>query len=309
MNHPDSFKTVPCPICSSLEFDIIYKGNFPSKLSEEFLMKTYRSSSDQKLFEQVVQCTHCNVVYLNPRLSASSIVEAYAEGEDPGFISQDSMRVRTFTKALRRLSNQYQIPLIDTTKLLDIGCAAGAFLRAAQILGLSVIGLEPNKWMSEYAQRTHGLDVRSGTLSDHVFSDAEFDIVSLWDVIEHVPDPAKELREIHRILKRDGLLVVNYPDFGSMPARVLGRKWPFLLSVHLTYYTPQTITKQLTEAGFTVLDIQKHWQTLELGYVLHRMIPYFSFIRFIKKAVEFLGIARLPIKYWIGQTRVVAKRC
>ena len=302
------FTEILCPLCSASTFRVVYPGKFPADLSPEFLSTIYRSSSDQTLFEQVVRCTRCRLVYLNPRLNPDLIIESYAQGEDQAFVEQDAMRIRTFTEALRKLEREYGLNLSSETKVLDVGCAGGAFVRAARDLELSVIGVEPSKWLSSYARTTYHLDVRTGTLAMQNFPAASFDLVTLWDVIEHLSDPGAELDRIHKLLKPTGLLVVNYPDFGSAPAQLLGKKWPFLLSVHLIYYTRYTIRKQLRKCGFQVLDIRRHWQTLELGYVLRRAAVYFSFFRFIGAFVEKIGLGHLPIKYWIGQTRVVARK-
>lgn len=286
----------------------MYPGNFPENLSEEFLKQVYRSSSDAKLFEQVVKCSECSTVYLNPRLNPKLIIDSYSEGEDAAHVAQDAMRIRTFEKAIKHLASRHNILLSKKTKVLDIGCAGGAFLRAAANLGLDTKGIEPNKWMCEFARKTYKLDVQAGVLSDFHFADKSFDVVTLWDVIEHVPDPNAELKEIYRILKPGGVLVVNYPDYSSPPARLLGRKWPFWLSVHLTYYTPKTIRHHLEKIGYTVEQISPHWQTLELGYVFARMTPYLSMARIFKSGVEKLGLEKAPLTYWMGQTQVVARK-
>ncbi|MEK7494914.1 MAG: class I SAM-dependent methyltransferase [Patescibacteria group bacterium] len=309
MEKPQDFETIPCPLCTATTFDVIYPGSFPAEISQEFLTEIYRSSSDQTLFEQVVRCKECHLVYLNPRLNPDLIINSYAEGEDKAFIEQDSMRIRTFKTALKDLAKRHQLVLSGKTKVLDIGCAGGAFLRAARDLRLTVTGIEPSRWLGEYARTKHGLDVRSGTLSDYTFPEASFDLVTLWDVIEHIPNPKIELQHIHRLLAPQGLLVVNYPDFGSLVAKFLGKKWPFLLSVHLIYYTPETIRKQLEESGFKIIRLCMHWQTLELGYILRRIAQTFPFVRFIATLVEKVGLGRIPIVYWMGQTKVVAKKC
>ena len=302
------FENINCPLCKSSAFVVIYKSEFPEVLTDEFLTEVYRSSSDQSLFEQVVRCTSCGLVYLNPRLSAKRIIEAYAGGEDRAFIKQDAMRIRTFIEALQELSSKYRLKLTPETRVLDVGCAGGAFLRAAKQLGLSPVGVEPSRWLSEYARKTYNLDVQSGTLLEQNFESQSFDLVTLWDVIEHLPDPGKELQLIHGLLKPEGILVVNYPDFDSLPAKLLKKKWPFLLSVHLIYYTPKTIRQQLAKHGFEILSITRHWQTLELGYVLERAAAYFSLFGWCKKLVDVLGFGSFPLKYWIGQTRVVARK-
>ena len=89
--------------------------------------------------------------------------------------------------------------------------------------------------------------------------------MTLWDVLEHTPDPKSEVREAHRLLNDEGLLVINYPDIGSWIARVMGRSWVFLLDVHLYYFTRATIRKLLEDAGFEVVRIRPHFQRLALG--------------------------------------------
>lgn len=302
------FDAIPCPLCAASTYDVVYPGKFPETLSHEFLTEVYRSSSDQALFEQVVKCQGCGLVYLNPRLRSDLIVSSYADGEDKAFIEQDTFRIKTFTEALKKLQDEYGLRFSPETKVLDIGCAGGAFLRSAWECQLSAIGIEPSRFLGDYARTTYGLDVRSGVLADFSFPAQSFDLITLWDVIEHVPDPKEELRTIQRLLKPEGLFVVNYPDFGSLPAKLLGRKWPFLLSVHLVYYTPETIRRQLLKSGFRVIGMKRHWQTLELGYVIKRASQYFLGFRFLGILVEKLGLATLPLKYWIGQTQVIAKR-
>ena len=81
-----------------------------------------------------------------------------------------------------------------------------------------------------------------------------------------------------------------------------------LLSVHLLYYTRETIRKQLELAGFQVSQIQPHWQSLRLSYILERMTPYVGAARFAGRAVSALGAANLPIRYNMGQTLVVARK-
>jgi hypothetical protein len=88
----------------------------------------------------------------------------------------------------------------------------------------------------------------------------------------------------------------------------MGRKWVFLLSVHLYYFTPETIRKMLAKTGFTVVDSKKHWQSLELGYILFRMRPYLPWLaKPAEGVVNFFRLQHLQIPYWMGQVLVQAK--
>ena len=138
--------------------------------------------------------------------------------------------------------------------------------------------------------------------------DASFDVVTLWDVLEHTPDPKSVLLECRRLLKPEGLLVVNYPDIGASISRLMGRKWVFLLSVHLYYFTVETIQKMLAETGFETTKMKRHWQSLELGYILFRMRPYIHWLSNIgTKIAETLRLENVQIPYWMGQMLALAR--
>ena len=134
-------------------------------------------------------------------------------------------------------------------------------------------------------------------------------MVTIWDVLEHTPDPKEVLRECRRILKKKGLLVVNYPDIGSWIARIMGRKWVFLLSVHLYYFTRRTMVKMLQDSGFSVLKIKPHYQQLALGYLFSRSKAYVGHVGAIGENISrMLGMGGVNIPYWIGQTLVIAQK-
>lgn len=302
-----NLETIACPLCGSMDYEVIYPAVWPEHITPDFLTKVYSSSSDQVLFEQLVQCTQCDLQFLNPRLSADEIEKSYAKGEDATFIHQNRLRIKTFSEILRNITRKYGITAKKSTCILDIGCAGGAFVEAAQALGYTCVGVEPSEWLAQRA-REQGLDVRTGTLAQQQFTDTSFSVITLWDVIEHLADPGAVLRNVHRLLADDGYLVVNYPDIGSMPSRLLRKKWPFLLSVHLLYYTRKTIRQQLEQCGFSILCYERHWQTLELGYVLHRASKYFPIIAIFERLVKYIHADTWAVKYWVGQVRVIAKK-
>jgi hypothetical protein len=102
---------------------------------------------------------------------------------------------------------------------------------------------------------------------------------------------------------------MSWPDNSSGAARLLGAKWPFLLTVHLYYFTPATMTELLRRTGFVALDYRKHWQTLELGYVGMRAAPYLGPLApLVRGPIRLLGLEHAPLAYWVGQTMVVARK-
>ena len=305
---PDFLEEVKCPNCNASTFNVLRPSQYAESLSKKELLEIYSASSDHALQDSLVECRKCNLVYLNPRVRQDLILESYASAVDPQFVGQNQHRISTFSRSIDYLVSNHGLKVTQETKVLDVGCASGAFPKAAADAGLSVIGVEPSKWLSEQGRINYGLDIRTGILSDHNFQSLNFDLVTLWDVIEHLTDPTEVVADIHRLLKPSGLLVVNYPDYASWARRILGYKWPFFLNVHLIYFTPKTITTFLESRGFEVIEIKPFWQTLQLGYVLKRASSYFRIFGLLEKLIGKIGLYRLPLRYNMGQSLLIARK-
>jgi SAM-dependent methyltransferase len=144
---------------------------------------------------------------------------------------------------------------------------------------------------------------------DHDYEPGSFDVVTLWDVLEHTTDPKAMLERCRTLLRPGGLLIVNYPDIGSWIARLLGRRWLFLTSVHLHYFNRRTIARILESTGFNVAVVGPHVQRLELDYILSRgAVLSEGLSRAARKLVSMVGLGRKQVPYWLGQTFVAARR-
>ena len=303
------FETIPCPLCGHARFDVIKKAKYSGNVTAEELRKAFSASSSHKLLDQVVRCQSCDLHYLNPRPSPELIIESYAEAEDATFVAQNDERIRTFTKILRKVLAAEGQSAGAGKRFLDVGCAGAASLVAARSVGFEPIGVEPSRWMAEFGRRTYGVDVRDGVLREGLFADESFDVITLWDVLEHVPNPRLLLDLIVRLLRPNGTFILSYPDFRSIMGRLLGDRWPFWLSVHLLYYDRATILKQLALSDLCAQRLMPYWMTLPLGYVVERAMPYVAPLRILSGFVKGTSIGRIPVTYNIGQTIVVAKRC
>lgn len=309
MNSPRLvFEKVRCPLCGGDDFTIITQNRYPANFDQDEIKRIYSSSSDHELLDQLVRCRFCDLVYTNPRLKQELILYSYACAVDPTFVRQNSMRIRTFSRQTKKLVARLGIVPSRDKFVLDVGCAGGAFPKAAQDLGFTVVGVEPSVWMARFGRAKYGLDIRDGTLFDHDLPDGNFDIITFWDVLEHLPQPALVLDKALTLLKENGVLILTYPDYGSLMAHYLGSKWPFLLSVHLIYYTSVTIQKQLDRCGFEMILKRPYLQTLELGYILGRASKYFSFFKAMEAVCSKLRLGMTPLRYYMGQTLVAARK-
>jgi 2-polyprenyl-3-methyl-5-hydroxy-6-metoxy-1,4-benzoquinol methylase len=300
----DLLEDVSCSVCDGRDYEVVHEARYDRETDHD-LVKKFRASGDELLIDQLVKCKECGLQYISPRLRSDLIFSSYAEGEDPVYVSQMSARERTFADALAHIEKVVG----GRGKLLDVGTAAGGFLAAAQARGWQVEGCEPNRWLANWGARHYGIRIRPGSVFDQPYEPGSFDVVTLWDVIEHTTNPREVLAHCRSLLRPGGVLVVNYPDVGSWIARALGRRWLFLTSVHLHYFDRKTMTRLLESTGFSVGTFKPHVQRLELDYILTRGSAVSRGLSRVARAlVRPLGLARKQVPYWLGQTFVAARR-
>lgn len=290
---------IACPLCSSDEFNVTYSPTAP--VTDP--IKLYGAASGVRNTQTLVTCKDCGLLYENPRFSEATIIQGYSSATDAGHDSQHAMRVRSFLNALNGLKRYIPAP---GAKLLDVGTAGGAFLEAATTYGFDAYGIEPSKYLTEKGQK-RGLKISQGTIEHATYPANSFDIICLWDVLEHVVDPKSVLTHIKRLLKPDGVLLINYPDIGTWQAKLAGSKFWWLLSVHLTHFSPKTIRFIAEKTGYKVEKLIPYWQTLEFGYLIgiarHLGVPTAGF--FEKVIPNF--IKRIPVPYYASQTTAILR--
>lgn len=233
----------------------------------------------------IVRCRQCGLLYVNPRYREDLLQEIYTEryydhdgilngleffGYDNYIADEENIKI-TFAKRLKTIEGY-----VSNGRLLDIGCATGFFLALAREKGWEVIGTEVSQFSARYAREKLGLDVRLGSLKTLGFASGAFDVVTIWDVIEHVTDPMAELQEIHRTLRDDGLLSIITPDAGSLVARFLGKRWEEFRRVreHVYFFSRRTMAEMLRRAGFEVLRFESAGKAFYLGPAVDRLKYY-----------------------------------
>jgi 2-polyprenyl-3-methyl-5-hydroxy-6-metoxy-1,4-benzoquinol methylase len=139
--------------------------------------------------------------------------------------------------------------------LLDVGCGPGLLLEVAIRRGYEASGCDVSEWAVRHA-REAGLDVRHGDLESQRYRSEQFEVVIINHTLEHLPRPLAVLREAHRVLARDGVLVVGVPNVASLMARIMRHRWAGLLpDQHLWHFTPRTLRLMLSRGGFVTVRL------------------------------------------------------
>ena len=156
-------------------------------------------------------------------------------------------------------------------RILDIGCAYGPLLAAARDVGFRATGIDLSREAVEYCRRL-GLDVLRGTLGDLIsrrrLVPRSYDIVCGFELIEHEHDPLEFARNVYRLLKKDGILVLSTPDYDGWWRKIMGKRWfEYTNPEHVVLFSPDTIRMLLTKAGFTDITVRRE---------KHRNFPMYS---------------------------------
>ena len=293
------FELVNCPLCKKNNYKIII--NSQKKDFTKNYIKNIFNSSSSVFNDRIVKCKNCKFIYLNPRIKQKIIDKSYSFSKDRKFISQNQNRIKTFKNTLSLISNQIDF---SNKKILDIGSGGGAFLKACKDRNITAEGIEPNKWLVNYSKKKYGINISTKNLNK---VNKTFHIVSLFDVLEHIPNIKLVINKIYKLVKKDGFLIINVPDHNSLARKILKKNWPFYLTVHLHYFDKKSLSK-LLEKKFALVFSKPYWQVLELSYVLKRGSKYFRILKILNQIIIFLGLGKISLKYNMGQTLFIFKK-
>ncbi len=204
---------------------------------------------------EVVRCTACGLVFVWPQPTPEELDALYSGGAYHAAIDEAERR-RYFARRLRQIEELAP----RRGRVLDVGCSKGILLDVARAEGWDAAGIEMNRNAADEA-RARGLDVRQGELDEHSFEEASFDVITLFDLLEHTRQPRTTLAACHRLLRPDGLLVVATPDIdGLVPrltyclfARTIGAWDHPTPPGHLVQFSRRTLRQMLENTGFTIL--------------------------------------------------------
>ncbi|MFX0136758.1 MAG: class I SAM-dependent methyltransferase [Candidatus Hodarchaeota archaeon] len=235
---------VNCDLCDNNNYVLNFRG------------RDYRFGRKENY--NVVKCNNCGLSYVNPRPAPEVINKLYIEdytAEDNALIIPE-MGNKHWKKILERVWHKINGQYIDEIfynakgRVLDIGCWNGYLLLPLRKKGCEVYGIETNPKYVDVCQQL-GLNVFCGTLKDARFPDQFFDTVIMSQVVEHLASPKETMREIKRILRSEGKVLVFCPNAESYLSKFFGKYWHgWHIPFHFYAFTKKTIQRLAKETGF-----------------------------------------------------------
>jgi 2-polyprenyl-3-methyl-5-hydroxy-6-metoxy-1,4-benzoquinol methylase len=254
--------TATCWICGGQSWRLFKKSTLNSHISsDDFKITDARYGHTG----QIDECLSCGFKQVT---DVDSVLKFYESLEDSAYDQgreQRGLQARKIIEAVLKHKKG--------GRLLDVGAASGILLEQAKELGFDSEGVEPSRSLAKSAQDA-GLKVHLGTFP-HPAVQGPFDIITLIDVIEHVPCPIPLLKDIAAHLKPDGVGVLTTPDVDSFVARRLGPRWWHFRVAHIGYFSGSTIKRALDAAGLEIIEMTSPAWYFTYDYACERAMVYF----------------------------------
>lgn len=254
MRFPETLEKRPCKICGTAS-------------EKDFNLK-YKLENCE-----IVQCRRCGFVFVPSAWRRNLSYTAYKT-------EATAQEVRKGNNALKLERHKLRLRCIKKFKakgrLLDVGSGWGHFLLAARNMGYDVLGVELDSAPYQYSVRDLGLPVLQKDFFEFSVEE-KFDVITMWDVLEHIDDPGGFLRQCARLQNPGSVLVLQVPQIDSCVARCMGKNWKMLGLDHVNYFSPKTLRKLLENNGYEVLKVRSSLELkLLLMYTIYPAIEKFK---------------------------------
>jgi len=296
-------KSTRCALCG-VEGDAteLYPANFDPEALNPAVFSARRLPD--RVHYRMVTCNRCGLIRSDPIADPALLGQLY---HDSTFTYNEEVAdlKRTYGRYLARLDR------LGARKdsLLEVGCGNGFFLEQALVQGYrSVRGVEPSRSAVDQAAPTVRDSIVCGLMAAGLFPPAQFDVICLFQVFDHVPDPGALLDACFAALRPGGMVLSINHNTAAVSARVLGERSPIVDIEHTYLYNPATMARIFSEHGFRIRDAGSVWNHYALRYLV-RLLPLPAGLK--QTALGWLqrsAIGRLRLSVPLGNLYLVAQK-
>ena len=236
--------------------------------------------------KKILECQNCHLMVVSPFPSRDELNDIYNENYfnntkllEPntsgiyGYVDYVSERINKQYgyKIICEKINKYLIDEMNSPKILDFGCGLGHFIDVAFDYGYSTNGVEFNQYAIDYINNRYRYHVES--FDDFNWADNKFDVITAFDVIEHLREPLNIINKFNAALNTNGLLIISTTDSKSLVSRIIGQKLEDFrrLGEHIYFFSRKNLSDILIKHGFNILEIKSHGHTFELAHLINRI--------------------------------------
>jgi 2-polyprenyl-3-methyl-5-hydroxy-6-metoxy-1,4-benzoquinol methylase len=238
-----------CPFCGNRDFEIINSCYLDADRHQE---KT-----------EYVQCGKCGLIYLHRRPTPEMMAKYYLPTYKPYVkaIEDETLPFLRFARKYNLNTRSACVIRISNKKqgnILDVGCSTGVFLNGMQAKGWLTCGIETSGFAAQYARDRFDLNVLNEDILNAKIEPDHFDVVTMWDVLEHTFDPLNVLKRTLTLLKEDGVLILRLPNWESLDRKVFSKYWIGYDSPrHLFVFPRSVLMAMLVTAGYRNIRIRR----------------------------------------------------
>jgi 2-polyprenyl-3-methyl-5-hydroxy-6-metoxy-1,4-benzoquinol methylase len=249
---------VRCEVCGGSEFVLLFKGNIGRNIEQRFSQYAY--------YDDIYRCSDCGLLAQRQSHDHDAIVsllksEKYLD-EAIGQLNlkEKQHQFRQLIDIIRRHGT------LNGARVLDVGANTGVFLNMLREYTPHLRGIEPSVDAVAAARKFFDLDIQNGVIAELASEDESFDVITIFDVIEHLTHPARDLAQLLPKLRRGGRIYITTHDSGTLYARLWGSHYPMLMYQHFFHFSPKTLARLLERVGYRVVARRHFAKSWSLAY-------------------------------------------
>lgn len=252
----------------------------------------------------IYRCPECHLCETDLKKDYTKFVkEFYSEGYYEGDPTRSAYADYEHDKPLIVANMRKFLSFFDGThtnrKLLDVGCAFGYFVELALSQGYNAYGFDPSHFAAGKARSLISADrIQEGTITQVKYPSSSFDVITMFDVFEHLHDPLSDMKKLVSLLKPEGKIIIATGDTQSFAARLMKRRWTFFIPPqHIFFFNRKNVITLLRKAGLKPVRWYRVGKWLSLGYILHlaRTTGESKLADWLYNTIKHTPLMRLPL--------------